>query len=45
MKVEVLKTWGKYKKGDTLELKDKTVIDKGIKIGLLKEGKETKTKE
>lgn len=36
---EVLKDWGSHKKGDTIELKDKTVIEQAIKTGVIKEKK------
>jgi hypothetical protein len=39
MKVTVLKPWAGHDKGDTAEIEDKSVIAKGIKIGLFKDPK------
>lgn len=33
---ELLKNWGDLKKGATIKLLDQSVIDKGLKDGLLK---------
>lgn len=38
------KDWSKYKKGDTLDLKDKSVMDALEKKGFFKKEKEEKTK-
>lgn len=34
MKATLLKDWGKYKKGETVEVKDKAVQKKGLETGL-----------
>ena len=44
MKVELLKDWGNHKKASILDIKDQTVIDKGLKIGLFKKESKKKTK-
>lgn len=40
----VTKDWASYKKGDTVTITDKSVLEKGIKIGLFEEPKK-KTKK
>lgn len=47
MKVTLLKDWGKtgYKKGDTPDIKDKSVLKKGMKEGLFKNEKIAGEKE
>lgn len=34
--LELTKDWANYKKGDTVDIKDQTVIDKGVSLGLFK---------
>lgn len=45
MKVELLKDWAGYKKSAIIEIEDKSVIEKGLEIGLFKEHKEKHKKE
>lgn len=45
MKVELLKDWAKYKKGQVIEITDKTVIKKGLDTKLFKEAKVKKSKK
>lgn len=48
MEVKLLKDWATYKKGETIDVKDKDVLDKGFEIGLFdkaKEKKEAKTEK
>lgn len=45
MDFKLLKDWGVYKKNDSLILKDQTVIDKAIELGVIgKEKSEEKAK-
>lgn len=39
MKVKLTRDWGKHKKGDSLDIKDKTVLAKGNEVGLFEGGK------
>jgi len=45
MKLILLKDWGKNKKGDSVTIEDKSVIKKGLSVGLFtdKELPETET--
>ena len=36
MKVELLKDWSSHKKGDHIEIKDQSVLDKGFELKLFK---------
>lgn len=45
MLVEITKNWGVHKKGAQIEIKDKTVLDKGFKTKLFKEVKSKSNKE
>jgi len=43
--VELTKDWSIHKKGDTVDLKDSTVLTKGLSIGLFKEVKAKQKKK
>jgi len=45
MKLKLTKDWAGFKKGDTYETTDQTVIDKGFELGLFEKAKEVKPKE
>ena len=42
---ECLKNWGDYKKGDPIDLSDKTVIEKALELGVIKKVTKTKKEE
>jgi hypothetical protein len=42
MEVKLLKDWANYKKGETVEVEDKDVLERGFEIGLFEKAKEKK---
>ena len=41
MKVLILKDWASHKKGDTTEITDLAVFEKGVELGVFEESKKT----
>jgi hypothetical protein len=42
MKVVLIKDWAGYKKGQEIDISDKSVIEKGLKEGIFEKPKTTK---